>query len=168
VGIMPGFMDPASGVFGDRALRELLTLEVNRATRYQDFFSLCLVKPHVGPSDSDQTERIEEAVSRKIAQFLRSTDMVGRTREGIAILLLNTPHAEAVRIVERLCGRIESVAFRGAAGDSPLRITLGIALVFFPRDGVTDAALFSRAQALLQEASQSGDSRVVCISEPSQ
>ena len=67
-------MDPASGVFSDRAFHELLSREVGRATRYQDFFSLCLVKPHVGPGGGDQTEPIEHAVSRQIAQFLRTTD----------------------------------------------------------------------------------------------
>src|SRR6266545_7611959 len=42
---VPNFMDPASGVFGEEAFHQLLTREASRATRYQDFFSVCLIQP---------------------------------------------------------------------------------------------------------------------------
>ena len=136
---MPDFMDPASGVFGEEAFHQLLTREASRATRYQDFFSVCLVQPDGVASVSD--ESMQQAVSRKIAQFLRSTDVVARTRDGIAILLLNTPDHDATRVAERIRSHVENVSF--------------------PRDGHNETMLLTRAQSRLQTAAQRGGNQVI-------
>ena len=91
--MVPEFMDPASSVFGEEAFLQLLTREASRATRYQDFFSVCLARPDGTGAEPD--EAMQQAVARKIAQFLRSTDVVARLRDSVAILLLNTPDADA-------------------------------------------------------------------------
>ena len=156
---MPDFMDPASGVFGEEAFHQLLTREASRATRYQDFFSVCLVRPDGGGPDPD--EPMQQAVSRKIAQFLRSTDVVARTRDGIAILLLNTPDADASRVAERIRSHVENVSFQPDPATAPKRVTLSIGLVSFPRDGHNESMLLARAQARLKEAGQRGGNQVV-------
>ena len=156
---MPDFMDPASGVFGEEAFHQLLTREASRATRYQDFFSVCLVRPDGTQAEPD--EPMQQALARKIAQFLRSTDVVARTRYGIAILLLNTPDADAARVAERIRSHLENVSFRSEPAGTARSVTLSMGLVSFPRDGHNEAVLLSRAQSRLKEAAERGGNRVV-------
>ena len=162
---MNDFLEPSTGIFVEDAFRHLLTREAMRATRYQDFFSVCLVKPDrsepIGPKEDD----VEKTLSRKIMQFLRATDMVGRTQDGIAILLLHTEGADAVRVAERVRSHIEQVAFPAQPNGGPRQVTLSVGGVSFPRDGYNDVILLSRAQAHLNEASRRGGNQVVYASE---
>jgi diguanylate cyclase (GGDEF)-like protein len=152
------FLEPASGVFVEDAFRHLLSREALRATRYQDFFSVCLVKPD--PGEAGGGEDVQQAISRKITQFLRSTDVVGRVQDGIAILLLHTEGGDALKVAERLRAHIEQVGFLGDAGN-PRQVTLSVGGVSFPRDGYNDTILLSRAQAHVNEAARLGGNRVV-------
>lgn len=158
---MTDFMDRDSGVFVEEAFRHLLSREAMRATRYQDFFSVCLVRPD-SPATTDP--QVAEVVSRKIMQFLRSTDMVAQLQDGIAILLLHTEGSDAERVAERLREHIERVAFPGETG-GPRQVTLSVGSVSFPRDGYNDTVLLSQAQAHLAEATRGGGNRVVHASE---
>lgn len=162
---MTDFMEPATGVFIEEAFRHLLTREALRATRYQDFFSVCLVKPDPAAPDAPPHDEVAEAVSKKIAQFLRSTDMVGRLQDGIAILLLHTEGSDAARVAERIRTHIEQVAFPAREGGSPRQVTLSVGGVSFPRDGYNDTVLLSRAQGHLSEAARRGGNQVVYASE---
>jgi len=159
------FMEPGTGVFAEDAFRHLLTREALRATRYQDFFSICLVKPDSAAETRMAEEGTRQVISRKIAEFLRSTDMVARVEDGIAVLLLHTEGVDALRVAERIRAHIEQVAFPGDPGASPRQITLSVGGVSFPRDGYNDVVLLSRAQAHLDEASRRGGNQVVYASE---
>jgi len=152
-------MDPASGVFGEEAFHELLTREASRATRYQDFFSVCLVRPDGAAHEPDPA--LQQAVARKITQVLRSTDAVARLRDGIAILLLNTPDADAARVAERIRAHLENVSFLSDPAAAARRETLSMGLVSFPRDGHNETVLLSRAQSRLKEAAERGGNQVV-------
>ena len=152
-------MDQASGVFGEEAFHQLLTREASRATRYQDFFSVCLVRPD--GASLEPGEAMQQAVARKITQVLRSTDGVARLRDSVAILLLNTPDAEAVRVAERIRSRLENVSFQSDPAGAARRVTLSMGLVFFPRDGHNETVLLSRAQSRLKEAAERGGNQVV-------
>ena len=132
---------------------------VARAHEYRDFFSVCLVQPDGVASVSD--ESMQQAVSRKIAQFLRSTDVVARTRDGIAILLLNTPDHDATRVAERIRSHVENVSFQPDPAAAPRRVTLSVGLVSFPRDGHNETMLLTRAQSRLQTAAQRGGNQVI-------
>jgi len=160
--IVSDFIESTTGVFAETTFRHLLTREASRATRYQDFFSVCLLKPDIAQGAAD----VERTVTRKIAQFLRSTDMIGRVDDGIAILLLHTEGADAVRVAERLRSHIEQVAFPGAGPNASGHVTLSVGGVSFPRDGYSDSVLLSRAQAHLSEAARRGGNQVVYASEP--
>jgi len=61
------FMDTRTGVFHEEAFRHLLTREAGRATRYQDFFSVCLLRPDVA-DDRQQMEEIERAILHNLSQ----------------------------------------------------------------------------------------------------
>src|SRR5262249_10884129 len=141
--------EAAREVLGEEAFRHLLARETHRATRYQDFFSVCLVRADAINANAAE---IQQAVARKIAEFLRSTDVVGQVEEGAAFRLLHTASTDAVRGAERVRANIENVAFPGPPGGPPRRITLSVGNVSFPRDGSSDKMLLSRALANLREA----------------
>lgn len=161
---MSDFFDAASGVFGEEAFQQLLVREISRASRYNDFFSLCLARPD-GTGRAGTDEQLQQAVARKIAQFLRSTDVVGHTRDGVVILLLNTPYVDAVRIAERLRAHVETVRFPMDSGDASRQVTISVGLVSFPGEGSTASGLLSRAKALLDEAVRGGGNRVAFSTE---
>jgi predicted signal transduction protein with EAL and GGDEF domain len=152
-------MDQASGVFGEEAFHELLTREASRSTRYQDFFSVCLVRPDGSSLEPD--EAMQQDVARKITQVLRSTDGVARLRDSVAILLLNAPDADATRVAERIRAHLKNVAFQPDPAGAARRVTLSIGLVSFPRDGHNETLLLSRAQRRLKEAAEHGGDQVV-------
>jgi diguanylate cyclase (GGDEF)-like protein len=154
-------MDTSREVLSDEAFRRRLAMETERASRYRNFFSLCLVAPDTDGPAADGAPETRHAIARKIAESLRSTDIVGHIRDRAGFLLLHTASTDGVRVAERIRSLIEQVAFPGLSGGQPRRITLSIGEVSFPRDGATDRALLSRAEANLQEAVRRGGNRVV-------
>ena len=152
-------------VLGEEAFRHLLAQETNRATRYQDFFSVCLVRPDAMEPAPFTPAEVQQAVARKITEFLRSTDVVGCVQDGAAILLLHTASTDALRVAERIRANIGNVAFPGTPGGPPRRVTLSVGEVSFPRDGSNDKTLLSRAQANLREAARRGGDTVVHADE---
>jgi len=110
-GYVSEFMDTQTGVFHEEAFRHLLTREAGRATRYQDFFSICVLRPDVPGADREQMGReVERAISEKIPEFVRATDLVGQLSSAIAVILLHTAGADALRVAERIRANIEQVA----------------------------------------------------------
>lgn len=161
---MHDFLDPSRSrghsaeILAEDAFRRWLARETDRATRYQDFFTVCLVRPDL-PDGAACDDGLHIDLTRKIAGMLRSTDVVGRfPGGGTAVLLLHTP--SAARVAERLCGTVERIAFAPLAGQ-PTRVTLSVGEASFPRDGHSHRALLDRAQAYSSEAARRGGNRVV-------
>lgn len=154
-------------VLAEEAFRQFLAREADRASRYQDFFSICLVKPDTpDPFQRDLVPGFREAIATKISEVLRSTDVVGRIQDGAAFLLLHTASGDALRVAERIRSHIENVAFPGAPGGPPRRITLSVGEASFPQDGSNDRLLMLRAELYLREAARRGGNRIVGPDDP--
>ena len=151
-------MDTQTGVFHEDTFRHLLTREAGRATRYQDFFSVCLLRPDVHGQEIG--EEIERALSEKIPEFVRATDLVGQLSSAIAVILLHTAGSDALQVAERIRANIEQVAFREGPEGRPQRLTVSVGKVSFPHDGHTDSILLSQALAYLEQAVQRGGNQV--------
>ena len=162
---MTDFVDAATGVFPEHAFQDMLTRETGRATRYQDLFSLCLVKPDVDEGSEESPEEIEVAISTKIREFVRSTDMVGRLASGIAIVLLYTSGEEAIGVANRIRTHIEQVTFGDRPAGRARRLTLRIGEVSFPRHGHDRQTLLVTAAQCLGHAAERGGNRVVYASD---
>src|SRR4029434_5624264 len=120
-------MDTQTGVFHEEAFRHLLTREAGRATRYQDFFSICVLRPDVLGTDHGQIGReIERAISEKISEFVRATDLVGQLSSAIAVILLHTAGADALHVAERIRASLEQVAFREGPEGRPQPLTASV------------------------------------------
>jgi hypothetical protein len=123
----------------------LLTREAGRASRYRDFFGLCLLAPDRRPG----AEAPDPAgLHSTIAELLRTTDMVGHVEGAMAFLLVNTSPADSLAIAERVRARL-------AEADP-----VSIGLASFPRDGTDAHALLDRARALMEQARHGGGNRV--------
>jgi len=141
---------PLVRIFQEDELRHLLAREVMRCTRYQDFLTLCLVRPaYPGPP----VAALQEAVAREIAEMLRSTDIVGLVEDDVAVLLVHTPAVDGTLIGVRIRERIEATTFSLI---TPSQVTLTIALSCFPTDATVDGALLAHARAQLEAAPRAG------------
>lgn len=131
-------------IFSEFEFRHLLAREVQRSTRYQDFLTLCLVRAsHPGVAAAD----LNTALSLRIADMLRATDVVGLLGQDVAVLLVHTADTDAATIVERIRERVKSFE---PPGSGPLAVRLGVAS--FPTDATADTVLVAHAAAQLEPA----------------
>lgn len=137
-------------IFEEGDLRHLLAREVQRCTRYQDFLTLCLVRPAY---PGRPVVALQNAVAQEIAEMLRATDFVGLIGDDVAVLLVHTPLVDGTLIGERIRERIEATTF-SLITSSP--VTLHIGLSCFPTDATADGALLAHAHAQLQAAPRAG------------
>lgn len=151
--------DGQTQIFHENAFLHLLNREAARATRYQDFFSVCLLRPD-GPGEWRVSETVERAVTLKVPEFVRATDMVGQLSSAIAVILLHTAGEDALRVAERIRANIEQVAFREGSEGPRQRFTVSVGKVSFPHDGHDHAALLSQAMAFLEQAAHRGGNQV--------
>jgi diguanylate cyclase (GGDEF)-like protein len=159
------FVDADTGVFSEDAFQHMLTRESGRAARYQDFFSLCLVKADLDEASVGSGEEIEAEISKKIPEFVRSTDIVGRLAPGIGIVLLYTSGRDAVGVANRIRTHIEQVTFTDRPAGRSHRLTLSIGEASFPHHGHDRQTLFLVAAQCLNDAAHRGGNRVVYASE---
>jgi diguanylate cyclase (GGDEF)-like protein len=150
-------MDGQTQILHEGAFLHMLNREAVRATRYQDFFSVCLLRPDRPGDRRRVSEEVERAVSQKIPEFVRATDMVGQLSSAIAVILLHTAGEDALRVAERIRANIEQVAFRQSPDGPPQRLTVRVGKVSFPGDGHDHATLLSQALAFLDQATHRGD-----------
>lgn len=157
---MDELTDGEAGIFQEEAFRHLLSREALRAIRYQDFFSVCLLRPDSPGERRGVSKELERAMSQKIPEFVRATDIVGHLTSAIAVILLHTAGDEALRVAERIRSNIEQVAFRENPEARPTRLTISVGKVSFPYDGHDDATLLSQAMAYLRQAVDQGGNQV--------
>ena len=138
-------------MFDEHDFRRLLAWEIQRATRYQDFLSLCLVRPdHPGGRSRD----VLEAMAHQAADLLRATDVVALQDDddSIAIMLVHTPDTDARTICDRVRALLEGLSLRARPDAPALKSVLALGLASFPTDATTDSALLEKAQARLAAA----------------
>jgi hypothetical protein len=123
---------------------KMLSWELQRATRYQDFLSVGLIVL-AGETGFPNLET-RESVGRLFAEFLRASDVVGTVAEMLGVLLVHTPLNDATSIVRRVQQRIEEGA-TGPRGASPARVRLSLGLACFPTDATDDVQLLGVARS---------------------
>jgi GGDEF domain-containing protein len=146
---MAADVSPEPRVFDEPDFRRLLAWEIQRATRYQDFLSLCLVRPDHPEATRQSTL---EAMAHKLVEFLRSTDVVGLLEDSVAIILVHTPAVDAAVITERVRHLLEATAFPTTPGSGASPVVLRLALASFPTDATNDRVLLDQAQTRLASA----------------
>jgi PleD family two-component response regulator len=137
---------PGPRVFDEEDFRRLLAWEIQRATRYQDFLSLCLARPDHPGAPSRETL---DAMARRVLELLRSTDLVGLLGDSLAIILVHTPGTDAIVITERVRDLLEAATFPAGGSTAAVSSVLRLGLASFPTDATSDTVLLEQAQARL-------------------
>jgi diguanylate cyclase (GGDEF)-like protein len=161
--------DPLTGLLNRRRFEELALAEIDRALRYARPLSLLLI-------DLDHFKRVNDTyghavgdvtlkeAARRLLVAVRSTDRVARYGgEELAVLLPETPAAEAQELAERLRRTIGGLPINHEGLDVRVTASLGVAS-FQAADGDI-AHLINRADAALYVAKQQGRDRVVFASD---
>lgn len=125
----------------------MLARELQRATRYQDFLSLFLVRLTCPPASR---AIISDLVARKLVELLRSSDVVGMVEEDLAVILVHTSDTDALAITERLQPILRDFVLSEPTGGE---VTVQLSLVAFPGDATSDDALLARALTRLPRLS---------------
>lgn len=163
--------DPLTGLLNRRRFDELAQAEIERASRYARPLSLLLI-------DLDHFKRINDThghamgdvalqeAARRLLAAVRSTDRVARYGgEEMAVLLPETPLAEAQELAERLRRVISDlpISHEGLA----VRVTASLGVASFQAADGDIAHLLGRADAALYVAKQQGRDRVVVADDAS-
>jgi diguanylate cyclase (GGDEF)-like protein/PAS domain S-box-containing protein len=160
--------DHLTGMCNRRYFMDLAERELERARRYEKPLAVLGI-------DIDFFKRINDTYGHKAGdlalqkfaatchEVVRQTDLVGRLGgEEFAVMLPDTPLERSREIAERLRKRVEESELHLPDGETVLRFTVSIGLVYLPASEHTDIdSLLQKADAALYGAKKSGRNRVV-------
>jgi two-component system cell cycle response regulator len=157
-------IDPLTEAFNRRALLERMTVEMERAARFETVVACLMI-------DIDDFKEVNDTyghlvgdrVLRQFADMIRrdqrAIDVVGRYGgEEFVVLLPETGTTGARIFAERI---LRDVAGRQFGGDAtPVRVTVSIGGATYPDEQITDgASLLNRADQNLYKAKREGRNR---------
>ena len=123
---MDPFLEEDFRVLTPEAFEFVLTNELKRALRSQNFLTLVVVEPALkdveggGNGERDQAVR---AVARLISRDVRETDLLSQTSRGqLSLVLLDADYESSVRVIERMMARLDHYEF-----PRPLSFVVGAA-----------------------------------------
>jgi hypothetical protein len=129
------FLEEDFRVLTPEAFDFVLTNELKRAVRSQNFLTLVTMAPHATEGAVDARQ-----IARLVSREVRETDLLSATEQGqFSMVLLDADLQNSLRVIERLMARLEHYQFA-----APLDIEVGAACC--PTHGV-DAATLRRAAA---------------------
>jgi hypothetical protein len=141
------FLEEDFRVLTPEAFEFVLTNELKRAVRSQNFLTLVLLEPHVDTGDASATRSVARVVSREV----RETDLLSTTPQGrLSLVLLDADLQSSRHVVDRLMTRLEHYQF-----STPIDITVGVACC--PTDAADAGSLRRAAEA--DAAASRGQSR---------
>ncbi len=116
----------------------VVTNELKRAIRSQNFLTLLLVDPTPLNAESERLELARE-LARVVGQVVRETDILSPDQEGrLSVVLLDADFDSSMQVVERLMTWVEHYEFR-----TPASFSIGAASC--PTHGVDLVSLRSAA-----------------------
>ena len=141
------FLDEDYRVLTPEAFEFVLSNELKRALRSQNYLTLLLVEPTpragaepTETANDDQNTALRQ-IARMISREVRETDLLCRTREGrLSVVLLDADLPNSMRVIERLLARFEHSEF-----STPLDIEVGAACC--PTHGADAETLRRAAEA---------------------
>ena len=135
------FLEEDFRVLTPEAFEFVLTNELKRALRSQNFVTLVIVEPAfqgaAGDGNGDRARAVRE-VARLISRDVRETDLISHTSHSqLSVVLLDADIDNAIGVVNRLMARLDHYDF-------PRPLTFEIGAACCPTHGV-DAETLRRA-----------------------
>lgn len=138
------FLEEDFRVLTPEAFEFVLTNELKRAVRSQNFVTLVVLEPSVrGGPDSGNGERDDAVrqVARLISRDVRETDLLSHTRHGeLSVVLLDADHESSMRVIDRLMARLDHYEF-------PRPLQIDISAASCPTHGADAESLRRAAEA---------------------
>ena len=140
---MDPFLEEDFRVLTPEAFEFVLTNELKRAVRSQNFLTLVLMEPALKGEPAERSGGRDEAVrevARLVSRDVRETDLLSHTGRGqLSVVLLDADLDNSIRVIDRLMGRLDHYEFA-----CPLTFEVGAACC--PTHGA-DAASLRRVAA---------------------
>lgn len=135
------FLEEDFRVLTPEAFEFVLTNELKRAVRSQNFLTLVVVEPSIagapGGGNGDREQAVKD-VARLISRDVRETDLLSRTAHGqLSVVLLDADLDNSLAVIDRLMGRLDHYQF-------PKPLTFEVGAACCPTHGA-DAATLRRA-----------------------
>ena len=135
------FLEEDFRVLTPEAFEFVLTNELKRAMRSQNFVTLVVVEPAIkgiAPGENGERDDAVREVARLISRDVRETDLLSHTSKGqLSVVLLDADLENSLRVIDRLMARLDHYEFA-----QPLTFEVGAACC--PTHGV-DADSLRRA-----------------------
>lgn len=135
------FLEEDFRVLTPEAFEFVLTNELKRAMRSQNFVTLVIFEPSLkdlAPGENGERDNAVREVARLISRDVRETDLLSHTGRGqLSIVLLDADLESSLRVIDRLMARLDHYEFA-----QPLTFEVGAACC--PTHGV-DAESLRRA-----------------------
>jgi diguanylate cyclase (GGDEF)-like protein len=158
--------DGLTGLYNHRYFYEVLTKEIDRATRHGHVFSLIFIDVDFFKRYNDSHGHLEgDKVLRELASIfqnrLRKTDLIARYGGEEFIILLPETHKNVAKIVaEEIRKMVEEHPFQGEEVQPMGALTISLGVALFPEDGSDIDSLIKSADGSLYEAKNTGRNKV--------
>lgn len=138
------FLEEDFRVLTPEAFEFVLTNELKRAVRSQNFVTLVVLEPSIrgvpGGGNGDRDDAVRE-VARLISKDVRETDLLSHTGHGeLSVVLLDADHESSMRVIERLMARLDHYEF-------PRPLQIDISAASCPTHGADADSLRRAAEA---------------------
>ena len=135
------FLEEDFRVLTPEAFEFVLTNELKRALRSQNFVTLVVMAPALkgvaGGGNGEREQAVRE-VARLISRDVRETDLLSHTGRGeLSVVLLDADLESSIRVIDRLMARLDHYEF-------PRPLTFEVGAACCPTHGV-DAESLRRA-----------------------
>ncbi|XQU08469.1 diguanylate cyclase [Halomonas sp. LY9] len=161
--------DPLTGVYNRRYLQTQAAAEIARSRRQHYAIALITIDidhfKHINDEyGHDAGDDVLQAFTNTVIQLLRQEDLLCRVGgEEFAILLPNTPLAQAVQVAERIRQTVQTAPFKvhEARSERTLWLTASLGVTSVMAAESTLKAALKRADIGLYRAKEQGRNRVV-------
>lgn len=136
--------DPLTGLYSYQYFMETLDIEIKHAKQYMFPMSVILLDIDYFRSINDTYgHRTGNKILRQFGQFLkqfvRDADIITRyVGAGFAIIMANTPKANAIALAQRLCENVQRRSFQTEQIKIKLKVSIGV--VSYPENGISNVA----------------------------
>ena len=109
------FVEDDFRVLTPEAFEFVLSNELKRAVRSQNFLTLVIVEPMLrgvpGGGNGDRDNAVRD-VAKLVSREIRETDLIARTDHGqLSVVLLDSDLQNSLRVIDRLLARLDHYEF---------------------------------------------------------